>query len=490
MMGGDRVALPQRPRRLAAVVAILAALCSPAAVVVSARKVGQSCALDRNCDAGLHCETCVADGNVRPRCTRVVPVDPQTKAKDLPFNRYAWLTTHNSFARLGQRSQTGVAIATPWNQQDTVTEQLNVSALFLCSSTPPLPISFLSPAMQSSAPTSTPALPCPICCILVSDTGFCSCFDLCAQNGVRGLMLDMYDFRNDIWLCHSFGGICQNFTAFQPAVNVLREVERFLSRNTAEVVTIFVEDYVESPMGLTRVLNASGLLPYMFPVWRMPKSGGDWPRLSDMVRDNHRLLVFTSKAAKEAAEGIAYEWRYVVENQCASLSFALALALPPDKTINAGYLTCVLRVVADGTKGMVKGTCHNRAESAAMNDLSRSLVLVNYFRDLPNFPEACKDNSAALMDLLTACHDKSGDRWANFIAVDFYKRSDRGGAAEATDKANGGLVNGTCTTRHGKTPKGIFNASSDAAAWRPPPVLQWQRLVLLPVVVFAVLLRL
>jgi len=27
-------------------------------------------------------------------------------------------------------------------------------------------------------------------------------------------MLDMYDFRNDIWLCHSYGGICQNFTAF------------------------------------------------------------------------------------------------------------------------------------------------------------------------------------------------------------------------------------------------------------------------------------
>ena len=50
------------------------------------------------------------------------------QARDLPFNRYAWLTTHNSFARLGQRSQTGVAIATPWNQQDTVTEQLNVSS--------------------------------------------------------------------------------------------------------------------------------------------------------------------------------------------------------------------------------------------------------------------------------------------------------------------------------------------------------------------------
>lgn len=35
-----------------------------------------------------------------------------------------------------------------------------------------------------------------------------------SQNGVRGLMLDMYDFENDIWLCHSFGGTCYNFTAF------------------------------------------------------------------------------------------------------------------------------------------------------------------------------------------------------------------------------------------------------------------------------------
>lgn len=50
-----------------------------------------------------------------------------SQARDLPFNRYAWLTTHNSFARLGQRSQTGVAIATAFNQQDTVTDQLNVS---------------------------------------------------------------------------------------------------------------------------------------------------------------------------------------------------------------------------------------------------------------------------------------------------------------------------------------------------------------------------
>ena len=30
-------------------------------------------------------------------------------------------------------------------------------------------------------------------------------------------MLDMYDFENDIWLCHSIGGKCFNFTAFVSA---------------------------------------------------------------------------------------------------------------------------------------------------------------------------------------------------------------------------------------------------------------------------------
>jgi len=44
----------------------------------------------------------------------------------LPFNRYSWLTTHNSFALLGQKSATGSVILAPTNQQDTITDQLNV----------------------------------------------------------------------------------------------------------------------------------------------------------------------------------------------------------------------------------------------------------------------------------------------------------------------------------------------------------------------------
>lgn len=102
----------------------------------------------------------------------------------------------------------------------------------------------------------------------------------------------------------------------QPAINVLKEIEAFLAANPSEIVTIFIEDYVTSPQGLTKVFNASGLSKYWFPVSRMPKNGQDWPKVDDMVQQNQRLVVFTSKSHKEASEGIAYNWRYVVENQC------------------------------------------------------------------------------------------------------------------------------------------------------------------------------
>lgn len=92
----------------------------------------------------------------------------------------------------------------------------------------------------------------------------------------------------------------------------------FLEKNSEEAVTIIIEDYVKSPKGLTKVFDAAGLRKFMFPVTRMPKNGGDWPTLDDMVRQNQRLLVFTSDRSKEASEGIAYQFKYVVENQCES----------------------------------------------------------------------------------------------------------------------------------------------------------------------------
>jgi len=107
----------------------------------------------------------------------------------------------------------------------------------------------------------------------------------------------------------------------QPVINVLKEIQAFLEASPSEIITIFIEDYVTSPRGLTKVFDAAGLMKYWFPVSRMAKNGGKWPTVDDMVRKNQLLVVFTSKSAEEASKGIAYQWRYVVEIQSESYYF-------------------------------------------------------------------------------------------------------------------------------------------------------------------------
>ncbi|EHA8590100.1 putative PI-PLC X domain-containing protein [Cocos nucifera] len=210
----------------------------------------------------------------------------------------------------------------------------------------------------------------------------------------------------------------------------MTEIEAFLSANPSEIVTLILEDYVKAPNGLTKVFNDSGLLKYWFPVSRMPQNGQDWPLVSDMVASNQRLIVFTSVESKQESEGIAYQWNFMVENQY-------------------------------GDGGMKAGNCFNRAESALLNDMSKSLVLVNYFPSIPVKLTACVQNSADLIGMLDTCYHASANRWANFVAVDYYKRSEGGGAFQATDMLNGRLLCG-CDDVHACVP------GSTSGACTPP----------------------
>lgn len=76
---------------------------------------------------------------------------------------------------------------------------------------------------------------------------------------------------------------------------------------------------------------------------------------------------------------------------------------------------------ADGNDGMKAGSCSNRAESSPLNDKTKSLVLVNYFGSIPIKQLSCEFNSGDLISMLNTCYGAAGNRWANFVAVDFYK---------------------------------------------------------------------
>ncbi|CAL0315250.1 unnamed protein product [Lupinus luteus] len=153
-------------------------------------------------------------------------------------------------------------------------------------------------------------------------------------------------------------------------------------------------------------------MKYWFPVSRMPKDGRNWPLVRDMIRKNQRLVVFGSMEEKEKSEGIAYQWNYMVENKY-------------------------------GHGGLVKGQCSQRKESSPLNDKTKSLVLVNHFQTVSLKAFTAKGNSKDIMDMLSTCYDAAGNRWANFVAVDFYKRCQGGGAFEAIDKLNGRLMCGS-----------------------------------------------
>jgi hypothetical protein len=95
----------------------------------------------------------------------------------------------------------------------------------------------------------------------------------------------------------------------------LIEIKSFLDNNAMEIITIFIEDYVNAPFGLTKVFTSAGLMKYWFPLSNMPVGGADWPTLDTMIQMNQRLIVFTSMD-KEATEGIAHQWNFTNENQC------------------------------------------------------------------------------------------------------------------------------------------------------------------------------
>ncbi|OMP10454.1 hypothetical protein COLO4_04493 [Corchorus olitorius] len=156
------------------------------------------------------------------------------------------------------------------------------------------------------------------------------------------------------------------------ASDTFKEVEAFLSANPSEIVTLILEDYVETPNGLSKVFKDSGSMKYWFPV-------------------------------------------------------------------------------SNGDAGQQTGKYSNLGESAPLDDKTKPLVLINQFHSIPIKEMTCKDNLVDVLSMLDTCYGAGGKRWANFVAVEYYKKSDGGGVFQAVDKLNGVLSCG-CDDVHSCVP--------------------------------------
>ncbi|MEU8773344.1 PI-PLC domain-containing protein [Streptomyces sp. NPDC048606] len=244
------------------------------------------------------------------------------------------------------------------------------------------------------------------------------------EGGVRGLSLDTHWYERSTWLCViSFGsdcypsdvylchGDCKTFAGATYALprqsfhGTLQTVVDFLAAHPQEVVTVFLEDYVDAEQlrrSLGKVRGLDGLL-FRPDQWDVRQRG--WPKVADLVTTGRRLLVFSDRSDREHL-GVMYDRSWTVSNYWSLGDLGNDLA-------------CVTRwpdVPLD------------RQEPGF-----RRLFTMSHHRNVPTVLTAALDNGAKLRDRVAGqCRTASGGRDPNFVSVDFHRLSDGSGHTPAS----------------------------------------------------------
>ncbi|MFJ8740821.1 PI-PLC domain-containing protein [Embleya sp. NPDC127516] len=243
------------------------------------------------------------------------------------------------------------------------------------------------------------------------------------DRGVRGLMLDTHWYEHstglciisfgsdcypsDVYLCH---GDCKAFAGVtyalprQSFAATMQTVVDFLNANPLEVVTVFLEDYVDTDRLRRSLERVRGLPELLF----RPDTAGvrdtGWPRVADLVTANKRLLVFSDKPGKEGL-GVMYDKEWTVQNYWSLGDLGNDLA------------------------------CTSRWSDVPLNRIEpgfRRLFVMSHFRNVPTIGTAALDNGTKLRDRIAQQCGTAAGRSPNFVAVDFHRQSDGSGRSPAS----------------------------------------------------------
>ena len=102
------------------------------------------------------------------------------------------------------------------------------------------------------------------------------------NDGVRALMLDVYEVKGRLYVYHSI-----QMLGKEPFAEVLKEVEIFLEVNRNAVITLLLENYAPAYL-IQSDLHKAGLSKFQY----YADSIREWPTIQELIDDNTRLLVF------------------------------------------------------------------------------------------------------------------------------------------------------------------------------------------------------
>ncbi len=198
--------------------------------------------------------------------------------------------------------------------------------------------------------------------------------------GVRGLMLDIHEWGEDVLLCH---GPCP--LGSRPLDDGLVAIRRFLTSHRGDVITIIFESYVPAPR-VAAAFKAAGLDTFV----HAHAPGTPWPTLRELIDDDERLIVLTDDDG-----GGAYAWYMNVWSQAFDNPYAAE---------TVGDFTC------EGGRG----------------DGATPLFIFNHFLSNPLAqPDSAPTVNANpfLLDRARACMTARG-HLPNFVTVDFFDQGD------------------------------------------------------------------
>ncbi|MFD9698473.1 PI-PLC domain-containing protein [Lentzea sp. NPDC059081] len=220
------------------------------------------------------------------------------------------------------------------------------------------------------------------------------------SDGVRGFMLDIHQTADGAILCHNSCTLVSKPVALN--VDLQRMVD-FLKNNRGEIVTVFLEDYVDATTLRAELRKVQGLNDVLYRAEGVQQNG--WPTRSQLQNSGKRLIIFTDHG-KDGREdsGVLYQRDWTVENYW---------------SMGSGL-------------GSSDWSCYSRWDEKPLTATGsfQPLFVMNHFRDVPISGTATTDNGKLANRAQQFCQPAARKK-PNFLAVDLYHLGNAAGAVSA-----------------------------------------------------------